>query len=241
MAIIWEACSRAADEPLSGSQRRWIALGGLVLILAALSLWSELKATDIINTGALLAVAWYTLETSRSRQIQESMRDHQREAEERENHPWLAAATLVATWKNVDPFGEWSLALPIKNCGKTPALDLRVRVRWLVTGRDHDEETRLLDQGIPTVEQTRLLLSGGTKREVGALVPGDTCHVVLDPIKIPDREALTEIGATILYRTVSGGTGELEVYFKDDRPGEGPSLRGWRNLPTRYDTFPRKP
>ena len=48
--------------------------------------------------------------------------------------------------------------------------------------------------------------------KAGALVPGDTCHAVLNPIEINEPDAVAIVQAIISYRTVAEGSGKVVVH-----------------------------
>lgn len=173
------------------------------------------KLAAPINTAVLtatfVAIFWYAIETRRLVQGQER-------AAEIGRHPWLEATNLkpepIPPTNGEASFGGYHIWLPITNVGHTPAVDLEIETTTTVTDPG-------LDQALEASE----------KRVGQTLVPRDVLHQEIARAFLEGPQTTIEVKARIAYRTVDGGRGRLDVGFRYT------AEKGWRNLPTRYETW----
>lgn len=192
----------------------WAAVALVAAIgLPAIGLrWTSLAGpiNTAVTTATFVAVFWYAIETRRLVAGQERTAEIDR-------HPWLEATNLKP--EEIPPtegFGGYHIWLPIKNVGQTPAVDLEI-----------DAMTTVSDPTLDRAVEAR-------ERRVGqTLVPSDVLHQEIARALLEGPHTTIEVQVRITYRTIDAGRGRLAVGFRYT------AQQGWRNLPTRYETWLR--
>ncbi len=178
--------------------------------------------TTAVLTATFIAMSWNAIETGK-------LVDGQERTAEISRHPWLKAADLKP--EPISPtaqaafggptgraaFGGWHIWLPITNVGHTPAVDLEI-----------EPTTTISDPGF---NRPRALRATDAKRVGQTLVPQDALHLEIARAFLDSPHSTIEVKVRIAYRTIDGGRGQLDVGFQHT------AEKGWRNLPTRYETW----
>lgn len=179
------------------------AVLGFGVITFLIGLKVSAQTASVLSTAVLVAtlaaLVWYSVETR-------LLRLQQQADGEMRNHPWLKGSDLKVDWdKNSGGLlGRWVVYLPITNVGRTPAHDLKIEVRWRVTGSSRRE---------------------GSKEISGIdLAPHDTWHARLCEIDLdaPGEQAVIDV--EFAYKSFVGGGGRLKMNFYSHE-------KGWANGP----------
>lgn len=186
-----------------------VAIGLLAVGIVAPTLASPINTA--ILTATFVAILWYAVETRRLVEGQERTAEIAR-------HPWLVATNLkpelIPHTESEAPFGGYHIWLPITNVGPTPAVDLEIEATTAVSD--------------PSLDR---VLEAKEKRTGQTLVPRDVLHQEVARVFSEGPQTTIEVKMRIAYRTIDGGRGRLDVGFQYT------AEKGWRNLPTRYETW----
>lgn len=141
----------------------------------------------VILTATLIVLIWYTVETYK-------LRTNHEHGVEIESFPWLTGSDLVT--KKVETIENFiwneTIYLPIKNTGKTPALNVNLKLNIEVEGPEILEKKEI--QGV-------------------MIAPGDIFHFKLGQFNYHKPEDKAQVEAVITYKSYLGGEGKLIQKF----------------------------
>lgn len=134
-------------------------------------------------------ICWYLLETRKLRIANEKSREEAEKAREIEFHPWLSGSDLEIDHPQLSTAAIW---LPVKNVGKTPAMNVLF-----------DSEFYFRGESMPSLTH-----------KLGFIAPNDVAHFKIVSLgntpKEPDDES---ISVTISYSTHLKGSGKIKQDF----------------------------
>jgi hypothetical protein len=158
--------------------------------------------TLVVLTITACVVAWYSWETRKQRLETGKAREETERAREIEFHPWLVGSNLKTDPQAGHDILIW---LPIKNAGKTPALNVSFDSEFFIEGKRTD------------VESYKSIF----------IAPDDTAHFRITRFKLDDQSKKTHVTVAISYLTHLKGSGSIRQEFQYEK-GD------WRNKEGEY-------